>query len=318
MLVSRGSYKIALIVTSILYLMFAILSFIAYHGGSPAFPMDFNQVGNKYVTDMTPTSRISILWSLNVAYQFVWLIYCLVTLIRQGNEATIQQSYTITAYLVYCVLGVAWLFTWTRGNLYMSLAIIVFSQYVLCIAYGYACADLTYYLRYYAVTLENIRDVWCHRMLIQNGIMFTCAFNGVWCFLTANMFLVHELECDQATTSLVMLALLGISMITWFIVENTALNNQTQFTFSHYAVLIGAFISIHRRQMHQSEDPSRISVLVIGLLAITCLLACIRLLILFFKSYERTRPEGDMSNRQVRHDETGSTSVKVYRTFTSF
>ena len=300
--------------------MFAILSFIAYNGGSPAFPKDFNQISELYMTEMTPTSRISVLWSINVAFQFVWLIYCLVTLFRVGSGTKIQSSYTIAAFLAYSILGVVWLFMWTRSNLYMSLAIIMLGQYALCIAYGYACADLTYYLRYNAVSLENIRDVWCHRILIQNGIMFTCAFNAVWSFLAMNMFMTYELETDSVTTSLVTLALFGLTVIVWFVLENTILKEHVQFTCSNYVVVIGTCICIHRRT-RQSDDAYGISAFVIGLMAIMFFLCCIRLVLLFFKTYEKRTPEGEkmiLANRQMRHDETGSTSVKVYRTFTSF
>ena len=302
--------------------MFATLSFIAFEGGSPAFPMDFNQVSQKYMTEMTPTSRISVLWTINVAYQFVWLLYSFVTLFREGSATKVQSSYTIASYLVYAILGAAWTFVWARGHLYWSLAIIVVGQYALCVCYGWACSDLLYYLRYNEITLESIRDVWCQRMLVQNGIMFTLAFNAVWSFLIMDMFFTYELEADSTTTSLVALAFLGLTVIVWFFLENTVLKDHTQFTCSHYAVFIGAFISIHQQRRQSGDDPYGISALVIGLMAITCLLCCIRLVVLFFKSYEqRKRSEGEklkLANRQMRPDDTSSTSVKVYRTFTSF
>ena len=319
---SRGPYKFLVLTTCISYVMFATLGFIAFNGGSPAFPMDFNQVSQKYMTEMTPTSRVSVLWTINVAYQFVWLLYSLVTLFREGSATKVQSSYTISAFLVYTMLGVAWLFVWSRGHLYWSLAIIVMGQYALCIAYGCACADLLYFLRYNEVTLQNIRDVWCQRMLVQNGMMFTVAFNAVWSFLTLTMFLTYELETDSATTSLLALALLGLTVIVWFFLENTMLKDHVQFTCSHYAVLIGALISIHQRRRQSGDDPYGVSALVIGLMVITCLLCCIRLVVLFFKSYEKRKPsKGEklkLANRQIRPDDTASTSVKVYRTFTSF
>ena len=321
MLNTRGVYRGFLITTSIIYLIFVIFSFIAYHGGSPAFPMTFNQVSDTYVMEITPTSRIFILWTINVVYQCIWLIYCLVNIFRGGSEATIQSSQTIMAFLGYTLTGIIWLFTWTHGNLSLSLVLIVLGQFLLDICYGYACEDLHYYLRYYAITLDNIRDVWCHRMLIQNGIMFSAAWNTVWSFLTMASFFRWELGTESYATSLGALALLGVAMVVWFILENTLLKEHTQFTFSHYIVLVGSFISIHRRTRQSDDDEYGISTLVIGLLGITCVLLFTRLVILFFKSYERKKPVGEkyaLRNRQIRPDASGSTSVKVYRSFTAF
>lgn len=315
---TRRSYILALCLASILYLIFAIFTFIAYYGGSPAFPFTLNEIKEITMMEITPIPSIFIIWCLNTVYQIMWLTYSLTSLFREGSEAKIQSTHTVLAFFLYTNCGLAWIFFYSRADFYWTLVMIGLGQFFLSIAYGYACADLTHYLNIHDVRIENVKDLWCHRILIQNGLMFSLAWNTLGLLLTIASFIHIEFGVEDSAISSATLFLLGVIIILWFFIENTFLREYTQFTLMNYIVLIGSLICVHKRT-RQSKNKDSTANIVIGLMAITSCLFFIRLVILFFKSYEKRKPKNEkVQLRRIKHDETGKTRVKVYRSFSAF
>lgn len=150
--------------------------------------------------------------------------------------------------------------------------------------YRQACSNLREYLDTQAITSENKGDVWAHRILIQNGILFYLTWTYVALLLSFSIVLNKELDVSDQSASLASLIILAILAIVYFIVENFVFNIYLEFTFTHYVALIWALSGVFANSWGVNDA---VGGLTLALLIVVVLMLIARIVILVMRNRRR-------------------------------
>lgn len=150
--------------------------------------------------------------------------------------------------------------------------------------YRQACSNLREYLDTQAITSENKGDVWAHRILIQNGILFYLTWTYASCMLSFSIVLNKELDVSDQSASLASLVIFTILAIVYFIVENFVFNIYLEFTFTHYVALIWALSGVFANSWGVNDA---VGGLTLALLIVVVLMLIARIVILVMRNRRR-------------------------------
>lgn len=298
MLESPAVHYAILGITCIVYIIHIILSSVAGGGGNSAFPSSQKEMSEQFQLSITPAGATFSIWAVIFAYQVIWMIYAVGSTIRHGMSTEIQSKETLLNFLCYTIAVVVWLFVWARQNIVGGLICLVVASFFINIAFGYACADLHSFVATYGKPLDSIIDIRCHRYLIQNGIIFNATWVVIATLLNVAIVLKYELNVTDTTASLVALTFLGLAIITWFAVENWALEEYTEYTFTNYIVVVVALIGILLNG--RTAGNKELYWLTVALLVIACVMFLLRVIFLFRKCCGKDNEHGQSESQSVR------------------
>lgn len=236
MAVKKG--KIALI--AINFIVFVVILAINYQSrkASDLFPKPTGQVSREHPTQITPASSTFALWAFIYIYQAAWILYTLTLVCRKAPS--ILPNWFYVFYTLANLCNFSWLLVWSRGYLGLSFAILALTGISLEASLFFSYTGLHYYLKDFPKQEEtpSIADVWCIRILVQNGIIFYNAWVSIATCLNLTICLQYDLDVDGTKAATGSLCVLLIIIIAWFVLENFVLEKFTRFTFVEYIVLI--------------------------------------------------------------------------------
>ena len=202
---------------------------------SPLFPRNIGNVSSEFPTEITPSGPTFAIWGFIYAFQMAWVLYTL-TLICRSNAADILPATLYVAFTVSCVCNVCWVLVWVREIFGLSLALLAGTVVSLATCVFTASKSLHDYLKNEKNPI--VADVWCVRILVQNGIIFYNAWVTIATCINLVVTLHYQLGFDASKSATAALAVLLCVTVFWFILENFVLQDYTRFVFAEYIVLI--------------------------------------------------------------------------------
>jgi len=238
-MMALGMAKKSLVVVNFL----SFVALLAFNGlsniKSPLFPRSIGNVSNEFPTQITPTGATFAIWGFIYLFQAAWIVYSL-TLTCRSNAADILPAKFYVFYMFSTVCNVCWLLVWVREELNLSLAFLVATVISLALSVYEASAGLQDYLKQFpsSTAKPNNADIWCVRILVQNGIIFYTAWVTLATCINfvVTLHYAHGLDDDKVTTAV--LAFLLCLIVFWFVMENFVVKEYTRFIFAEYIVFI--------------------------------------------------------------------------------
>ncbi|XP_066920635.1 uncharacterized protein [Clytia hemisphaerica] len=285
-MVQKGS-KVGVIsaLTFVVFTVHVVFAGLAGSGASPKlFPETVGKVSDELKLFVTPVGATFSIWGVIYFLQFAWIIYTLTAICRQGASTSILSTRFYVFFMISTAFITGWLFSWTRKEVLPSFIVVIFHQIFIELAFTISCYDLHDYLNTHEIDNNNKIDVWCQRILVQNGILFYLTWTIVASLLNFAIFLNQELSTSDETSSLIALIILGVTAIAWFVLENFAFKAYTEYTFSAYITLIWALSGV----IANVWDNNRVvSGLTLGLLVTACILLVLRILLIVLRVRKR-------------------------------
>ena len=229
------------------FLTLAGLLVLSYYSTtpSPLFPRTQVNVSRTYPTEITPSDATFAIWGVIYFLQVAWSIYAL-TLNVRTDFGDILPAKFFSYYILSTACNVLWLFAWARVQFGMSLSLIFGIALCLVLSLIYASAGLYNYLKQFPSKKgkPNLVDVWCVRILIQNGILFYATWVSIATCINLAVYVEYNLGVDGSKAATASLAILTSVIILWFIMENFVVQEYTRFVVSEYIVLVIALSGV--------------------------------------------------------------------------
>lgn len=132
-------------------------------------------------------------------------------------------------------------------------------------------------------------DVWYHRFVVQNSLLFTlCA--QLYLFIDGvSVFLNQEMGVSDSSVSLGMIIFLGVLTVAWFPIESFNIRSYTMYTFTAYVVTI-FYLSSIMSVVWALEDKCMAG-FVIFFLVMACILFVARITLTSYRSAKRASYE---------------------------
>lgn len=280
--------RFLIFLTFAVYIVHLVLNGLSAKGGpgNKLFPNSVSNVSEHFKLEMTPVGATFAIWGVIFAYQLAWIIYTITTVFRDGPACNILSGKFFSGFIVNIVLISAWLFVWSREKALGSFVIILSGQVFLCLAIARACKDLKDFNDDQKITNKTRADVWCQRILVQNGLLFYATWTTIATSINFAVVLAYVLETSTFTASIVSLSILGVLAIAWFVVENFITRKYTEYTFTAYIVLIIGLTGI---VINIWKDDKRVAGLALTLTILSALFLIARLVIIGIRSRKQLR-----------------------------
>lgn len=251
------------------------------------FPNSSENVYEEHAILMSPVLEAWSGWILVYIWTLSWLVYAFICTFKTSNSATILKTKTYGCFVIGVILSTGWLFSWAREQIVISFIIILIAQIFLELALMNACVDLHVFLEYNTVG-GSLADVWCHRILVQNGLLYFVTWSGIVFFNNTGVLLHEEVGASDQAASIVVLVFLMLSVIVWFALENFAFQTYTDYTFSAYIALIWSISGMLARSWGVDDAVGGLS---LALLILTIILFIVRIVLIVLRSQKKTSYE---------------------------
>eukprot|EP00794_Sanderia_malayensis_P006116 gene6116-6820_t len=236
----------AIFLNLVVFIVFVVLSYQAKKT-SKLYPMSAVKVSKDHNTEITPTNSTMIIWIFVHLYQLFWIIYSLSLCCRKAPNILSNWFYFAYSLANICCLGA--LIVWTRAYIGLSFALMAVTSILLKTSLYLSYRALYNYTSSFPRQAEtpSVPDVWCIRMLVQNGVIFYNAWLLVATCWGFTVFLQYDLDANGARAATGSLCVIFILMLVWFVLENFVLEKFTRFTFVEYIVIIVAMSGILKK-----------------------------------------------------------------------
>lgn len=224
---------VCIVLNMIMYTLLLVMNYASNNSSGILFGnKSIGQVARKYYIEFNPAPWAFDIWKLVNAWTAVWILYSLSHIFRK-RVPDVLSPFFFVFFTLATLSNMAWtqFMSWeiikvTTG---FNFAIMVFLYASLACSY----AGL-YKYRYYISPL----DFWVIHLLVNNGIAVYTTWITVAALrsLAVTITYFHGIEQELAVT--IALGILAISIVVWFILENTVFKEDLLYTVTIYPVLI--------------------------------------------------------------------------------
>lgn len=227
---------LCIILNLIMYALLLVMNYASNNSSGILFGnQSIEQVARKYYIEFNPAPLAFEIWKLVNAWTSVWILYSLTHIFRR-NLPDVLSPYFFVCSTLATVSNMAW-------TQFMSWEIIkvttgcVFALLAFLYAALFCSYSGLYKQRYYI----QQADFWVIHLLVNNGIAVYATWVTVAALRSLALIITyfHGIQQEYAVT--IALGILALSMVIWFILENTLLKEHLQYTLTIYPVLIWVF-----------------------------------------------------------------------------
>ncbi len=185
-------------------------------------------------------------------------------------------------YTLANLCNFSWLLVWSREYIGLSFAILALTGITLETSLFFAYRNLYNYISGFPKQAEtpSIPDVWCIRILVQNGIIFYNTWVSIATCLNLTTFLQYDIDVNGSKAATGALCCLLVIILLWFALENFVLEMYTRFTFAEYIVLIVGLSGILKKNWTDGHGNQGF---VLFLLVLSAVLLVVRIVLIVVK-----------------------------------
>lgn len=242
------SKKVLIFLNLAIYIIHLVLNGLAASGGpdSKLFPNTVGNISDAFHLELTPVGATFSIWGAIFTWQIIWILYTCTSVCRSNiPSANILSTRYYIAFIINIIFISTWLFTWAREWAIASLVVIVLGQICLDTAIAFALIDLNRFLSDQKVLNKTRVDVWCQRLMVQNGLVFYATWTTVATLINVAVVMAYRGSASTLTASIISISLLAVMAVVWFLLESFAFQGYTDYTFSAYLTLIIANIGVY-------------------------------------------------------------------------
>ena len=312
MAVSKKKQAIAIFFTVLIFIVYLIFQSLALKGTPHSlFPKSVMVALQYYHLQLEATSSSMSVWGVVFAYQIIWIIYTITTLFRNGEETNILSIKFYFTFIVNLILDIIWLFFWTREEAVPTFIVITLGQFFTDLSIGLACSDLADFLSTHEVSPLNKVDIWCQRILVQNGLLFYGSWTTFGVIINTAAVFSNEIGASSEIASLIALSLFGVLLIMWFVAENFIIYRYTEYTLTAYIATICAFSGILAKSWGDYYSVSRLT---LALLVLSVIFFIARIVIFVVRGAKRKSYETigySSKNEAINMEEQKNRTEKI-------
>ncbi|XP_065656636.1 uncharacterized protein LOC105846010 isoform X2 [Hydra vulgaris] len=261
--------------TALVYTIHLVFNTLAAKGGTNLFPMSASNVSKTFQLEVTPTGATFTIWGFIFAIQLSWIIYSITGIFKKNNTIDMLSTRFYLCFIANILFITVWLFSWSRRKTIECLIFIIIGQLCLNAAFALSCIDLRNYLSANKTNIKTF-DIWCQRILVQNGLLFYATWTTVATLINVAIVLSYNMGISTVISSLISLSILGVLAAFWFYLENFVFRNYTEYTVSAYISLIYALTGVFSNITGKN---AAVAGTVLALLLLTIVFFIIRVLI---------------------------------------
>lgn len=258
---------------------------------------------------MTPSKWSYWAWAVIYAWQFIWLVYGLSTICREGVDSYLYcypAYFPTSIYVVFTlnnILNMLWMFLFDRKELIPSLVAAAFVAFSAMCALGLSLRGTNKYggLLY---MYGKHKEVWLARFSVQNGLALYAAYSAITTLINLAVVMVDWEESwikflpgypntswsEDAVT--ICLGIMALELVLWTAMDLTILADYTCYIFTPYLAFAWAAVAILEENY---ADGSRNSLLTIGILGAVLLAIVVKFTFMiwdFAVQFNREAPVG--------------------------
>lgn len=275
---------IASMVTFLLYVTYVVLACLGMYTGDLKLE-NGEALLEEYDMMFFPNFKTySALALVAFVANFIWMLYSLSCMCRQGDATTI---FSVKFFVAFC-LNICFLiganFAWWKDQRVNTFILLIFQMIFMVLAFGIQSYDLGDYMLHNEKNDDNRCDIWCQRFIVQNTLLFVLVVCTYFFIGPVSVFLHFELGASDFSVSLGMLIMMGVATLVWFVIESFPLRNYTEYTFSAYLVTIFYVSGIVAKVWDEDKIVGGFAVF---FLVATCIIFLIRCFMLAYRSSKR-------------------------------
>ena len=287
--------NMCIVLNMIMYTLLLVMNYASNNSSGILFGnKSIGQVARKYFIEFNPAPWAFDIWKLVNAWTAVWILYSLTHVFRK-RVPDVLSAFFFVFFTLSSLADIAWtqFMSWefikvTTG---CNFGIMLFLYASLACSY-----TGLYKQRYYIRRL----DFWVIHLLVNNGIAVYTTWITVAALrsLAVTITYFHGIKQELAVT--IALGILGVSIVVWFILENTVFKDDLLYTWTIYPVLIWVLAA---SVIFQFNRVSRLNTVIMqALLAVSCTFFIGRIFLVLWrivsKTYE-TRATVDIAMSEI-------------------
>lgn len=197
-------------------------------------------------TELTYSIWLANFWIVIYIWQLAWLIYGLTTICRKSSSDYLYKYPPVMHWIIYLnfiisnILHVGCIYFWSN-NLFILGTSYAFLMFTSLYISGYTSLfKLSDYQREMYYT-EKTKDVWCIRVLVQNGTFLYASWSFLMFLFSLEVLLVYKIGISKQTAHLITLGIIAFKLIAYFLIENVFAYKYCKFLLTPW-LMIGLFL----------------------------------------------------------------------------
>jgi len=239
--------------------------------------------------DITPAGYTFAIWGIIYTSLTASMVAIIASLFLYNNQGKLYLHPPFISPLlmgtmtINFTMNLIWIFTFDRERVVLSFFIL-----------------LTISVTGISATGIMARNIYVHRMQYVSGrpmfiwgVIYRLTMNGFGMYATWTLIatlinmsvaLVYGFDADMTKTCLTALSLLLIILVTWFIVENTALDKYVRYLLTPYLVVVWAVDGIKKNIAEKGDISERVEDFVTAIFVMSCIIFVVRFVLVINKS----------------------------------
>ncbi|XP_034562760.1 uncharacterized protein LOC117829253 [Notolabrus celidotus] len=266
-------------------------------------------------TQITPSGWTFNIWSVIYVWLTAMVIYIVTGLCRKNGYGYVYCSPPVLPYgffVSWCInlcFNIGWLIVWDRG---IMIAALVFLILVICTNYS-MISFVCHGLHLYGPWLKKYHhaDLWCYRVIVQNGIMVYTTWTTIATLINLTIVLTYEAEMSPTDAATISYSVLAVVLLLWFVLENLVLDKHVRYILIIYPVVIWALCG-NMDKNYDAASPSRNGIFIVVLLSLACVLFALRIIIVIWRHIKQPLYE-DASSEAMEPTEIAEKQKKIFR-----
>ncbi|XP_023122084.1 uncharacterized protein LOC111565976 [Amphiprion ocellaris] len=291
-----------------------VLNGLSVVGIGPYYTTTAN-VSAVFDTQLTPSGWTFNIWSVIYVWLTLMIIYIVTSLCRKNGYGYVYCSPAVLPYgffASWCVnlcFNIGWLLVWDRGQMIPALIFLI-----LVIATNYSMVFyICHGLHLYGPWLKKYHkaDLWCLRILVQNGVMIYTTWTTIATLINVTIVLTYNAKMSPTDAATISYSVLCAVLLVWFVLENLVLDKHVRYILIVYPVLIWA-LSGNLDKNFDAQSPSRNGIFIAVLLSLSCVLFVIRLILVMWRHVKQPLYE-DVDPEAMEPKEIAKKQKKIFR-----